>query len=191
LAIATSTAPSYPLDVAGSINATTYYGDGSNLTGISAGQWTDAGTYIYANNATNVAVTDGGSVGIGTTSPGQKLAVDGAIDVMTNKIVNLATPTADTDAATKGYVDSSAGGSLICTTVSNTTSFMSEFEGSVTASCATGYLATGGGCDIDEIEQPRRIISKPSGSAGWYCYYENYGYTSFDLTAYVRCCKIE
>jgi len=66
LAVGTSTAPSYPLDVAGSINATTYYGDGSNLTGISAGQWTDAGTYIYANNATNVAVTDSGSVGIGT-----------------------------------------------------------------------------------------------------------------------------
>jgi len=34
LAVCTSVAPSYPLDVAGSINATTYYGDGSNLTGI-------------------------------------------------------------------------------------------------------------------------------------------------------------
>ena len=88
LAIATSTAPSYPLDVAGSVNATTYYGDGSNLTGISAGLWTDGGTYIYANNATNVAVTDAGSVGIGTTGPTAKLSFG-------NYYINVPTPTAD------------------------------------------------------------------------------------------------
>jgi len=80
LAIGTSTAPSYPLDVAGSVNATTYYGDGGNLTGISTGQWTDGGTYIYANNATNVVVTDAGSVGIGTTTPNNLLSVYQLID---------------------------------------------------------------------------------------------------------------
>ena len=37
--------------------------------------WTDAGTYIYANNATNVVVTDTGNVGIGMTSPGNKLVL--------------------------------------------------------------------------------------------------------------------
>jgi len=57
------------------VNATTYYGDGGNLTGISTGQWTDGGTYIYANNATNVVVTDAGSVGIGTSTPWGKLSV--------------------------------------------------------------------------------------------------------------------
>jgi len=48
-----------------------------------------------------------GNVGIGTTSPTQgKLVVNGTIDVMNHKITSLATPTADADAATKGYVDS-------------------------------------------------------------------------------------
>jgi len=68
LAIATSTTPSYPLDVAGSVNATAYYGDGSNLTGISAGQWTENGSDIYYNT---------GNVGIGTTAPKNKLDVEG------------------------------------------------------------------------------------------------------------------
>jgi hypothetical protein len=35
----------------------------------SGGQWTDAGTYIYANNASNVTVNDSGYLGIGTTNP--------------------------------------------------------------------------------------------------------------------------
>jgi hypothetical protein len=49
-------------------------------------------------------------VGIGTINPTQKLTVDGVIDVMTHKIVNLAAPTQNTDAATKAYVDAAAGG---------------------------------------------------------------------------------
>ena len=62
-----------------------------------AGFWLASGDNIYNTNT--------GNVGIGTTSPGQKLAVAGNIDVMSNKIVNLANPTAASDAATKGYVD--------------------------------------------------------------------------------------
>lgn len=38
----------------------------------------------------------------------RKLFTD--LDVQSNKIINLATPTASTDAATKGYVDSASGG---------------------------------------------------------------------------------
>lgn len=38
----------------------------------------------------------------------RKLLTD--LDVQSNKIINLATPTASTDAATKGYVDSASGG---------------------------------------------------------------------------------
>ena len=69
----------------------------------------------------------GGNVGIGTTSPGEKLAVNGNIDVMSHKIVNLSTPTADTDAATKAYVDAASGGG--CYT---------NYGGT---DCATGYTA--------------------------------------------------
>jgi hypothetical protein len=51
----------------------------------SGGQWTDAGLYIYANNASDVVVTDGGRVGIGITSPTHNLDINstaGGIDVL-------------------------------------------------------------------------------------------------------------
>ena len=60
--------------------------------------WSQSGSNIYYNS---------GNVGIGTASPGQKLAVNGVIDVMNHKITNLAAPTADSDAANKEYVDRS------------------------------------------------------------------------------------
>ncbi len=51
----------------------------------------------------------GGSVGIGTTEPAEKLEVSGNIKLSgataTYKITNLATPTAVSDAANKAYVD--------------------------------------------------------------------------------------
>ena len=39
---------------------------------------------------------------------------DGDLDMQNNKIINLAAPTQDNDAATKGYVDAQAGGSGGC-----------------------------------------------------------------------------
>jgi N-acetylneuraminic acid mutarotase len=51
-----------------------------------------------------------GNVGIGTTTPAQKLTVAGNIDVTGNRIVNLANPIDNKDAATKEYVDAQAGG---------------------------------------------------------------------------------
>jgi hypothetical protein len=55
-----TTTPSHPLDVAGAVSATTYYGDGGNLTGISGttdNDWTIDGNHVYRTM---------GTVGIGT-----------------------------------------------------------------------------------------------------------------------------
>ena len=42
-----------------------------------ASLWSDQTSYIYANNATSVVVTDTGRLGIGTTAPGYDLEVNG------------------------------------------------------------------------------------------------------------------
>jgi hypothetical protein len=58
------------LEVAGTVKATSFQGDGSSLTGISTGKWS-GGENIYYNS---------GNVGIGTTNPGAKLDVAGIIN---------------------------------------------------------------------------------------------------------------
>jgi hypothetical protein len=56
-------------EVQGALSAVTYYGDGSNLTGLSGStNWISSGTSIYYND---------GNVGIGTTTPTEKLEVSG------------------------------------------------------------------------------------------------------------------
>ncbi len=81
--------PTERLQVVGTVSATSFVGDGSGLTGISANSgWTDGGTNVYSATTTdNVAigtttpngklVVMGGNVGIGTSSPTQKLQVVG------------------------------------------------------------------------------------------------------------------
>jgi hypothetical protein len=67
--------PLTELDVDGSVNAVTYYGDGSNLTGITGAgdtDWTVSGNDIYSGVP--------GNVGIGTSSPATKLDVGGTVN---------------------------------------------------------------------------------------------------------------
>jgi hypothetical protein len=54
--------PTSKLQVIGTVSATAFVGDGSGLTGIAAGGWTDGGANVYASSTAD-------SVGIGTTSP--------------------------------------------------------------------------------------------------------------------------
>ncbi|MBI5306555.1 hypothetical protein HZB04_03150 [Candidatus Wolfebacteria bacterium] len=75
-------------------------------------------------NSTNqtLYINSSGNIGIGTTTPtAGKLVVNGTIDVSNNKITSLSTPTASTDAATKGYVDAAAGSTALITSTDCTT----------------------------------------------------------------------
>ena len=90
------------------IGAGTNYG----LMARAQGGATNWGLYVSAGNA-----YFNNNVGIGTTTPGSKLTVAGEISASGNKIINVATPTAGTDAVNKDYVDAQAGGG--CYTSSN------------------------------------------------------------------------
>ena len=70
------------LTVDGNITATAYYGDGSNLTGISAG---GSGTGYFDNNQTNAGIhTTAAHVGLGTTNPRTPLQVEEVYGVYTD-----------------------------------------------------------------------------------------------------------
>jgi hypothetical protein len=55
-----TTSPTAALDVSGTVKATAFEGDGSALTGITSGQWTESSGDIYRSS---------GNVGVGTTNP--------------------------------------------------------------------------------------------------------------------------
>lgn len=70
--------PTQKLDVAGTIKATSFIGDGSQLTGIAGtSQWTTSGSNIFYNT---------GNIGIGVTNPQNKLDVNGTIHAREVKV---------------------------------------------------------------------------------------------------------
>ena len=82
--------PSTKLEVDGSITASSFIGDGSQLTGVSAG-----GKFVNGDTETNAVFTTG-NVGIGTTDPRTQLQVAGEGD--TGIIISSTGPRDDRDA---------------------------------------------------------------------------------------------
>jgi len=66
-------------------------------------------------------------------------AMTGALAMGNNKITGLATPTADTDAATKAYVDASAGGGPSMYMTASTRQGNHNCDDVPSTCCATGY----------------------------------------------------
>lgn len=80
------------------------------------------------------------------TLGGNPVEIFGVLDMKTNEIINVGTPTLSTDAATKGYVDSN--NFQFINTVERTGSFVpviSPGEATSSVSCNANEVATGGG----------------------------------------------
>ena len=76
-----SLTPGQLVDVQGTVRALYFIGNGSQLTNISAGGWTQVGNNVYNTNTGNVGIntTNGSNVGIGSASPGVSLDVQGTV----------------------------------------------------------------------------------------------------------------
>jgi len=101
---------------------------GSEWVSLTLGEalWTDQGTYIYPNNYNQFVITDAGNVGIGTTSPGAKLDVNGesmfgSVDLVLASNENLI----------YGNVSSTSVGNLLLLQNASTDKFKIDASGNI------------------------------------------------------------
>jgi hypothetical protein len=167
----------------GNITANTFLGtiNAANVFSGQFGQNTGGGNYYFMGN-----------VGIGTTTPSQKLTVAGKIDVTGNRIVNLATPIDSNDAATKGYVDAQSGSGGVCYTNYRNSTCASGFTAVLTgyttiymSSYFTSYTMTSGGLACSSIRHD--FASSTSFRA--YGISREYYFQPLDNEPCVICCK--
>ncbi|MBN2330428.1 MAG: hypothetical protein JXC85_01305 [Candidatus Aenigmarchaeota archaeon] len=104
-----------------------------------------------------------------------------------HRITSVASPSASTDAATKGYVDGLAGAAFQCTTVH--VSGGSNYQTPVTATCPSGYFVTGGGCRSEHDGYGTGWHSNYVSGNGYEC---RAAYISPTIAtgAYARCCRV-
>ena len=118
-----SATPTQKLDVDGNVKATTYYGDGSNLTGISAGALDTRGTTSAATGS--IAQTASADITIPTRGKSFSL-LKVAIDAPAWVVLYVDTASRTSDASRTEGTDP-APGSGVLTEVSTTTAGASTF----------------------------------------------------------------
>ncbi len=131
-----------------------------------------------------LTITNTGDIGIGNSSPVYKLDVSGT-GRFTSQVTIPQTPIANTDAASKWYVDnavsaaSSGPGGWSCTvrTASNTGS-------PATVSCQGAEKVISGGCKDSVPNDGYYAEDHPTGQ-GWTCKGSGLGIN----TAYANCCQ--
>ena len=136
------TAPSY-----GKIGLTTHVSGTLPVTNGGTGATTfTSGNFLQGNGTSAVSasktVPSGDVVGTTDTQTISNKTLGGNLDANSNKIINLATPTASTDSATKGYVDSVASGLDVKKSVRLATTQDLDSNGSISGTIT--YSATGG-----------------------------------------------
>ncbi len=136
--------------------------------------------FASAGNSERMRIDTSGNVGIGTTSPGQKLSVAGTIESTTGG-VKFPDGNTQTSAFQKTItIRTNAPGNF---TLSNGGSAV------YTASCVAGEVATGGGCSDSGYKMFYQMIPSATGySCGWYNT-SGSSVTISGATVYVNCLK--
>jgi type II secretory pathway pseudopilin PulG len=147
-----------------------------------------------STRTTVLTLNAAGQVGIGLTAPTAKLMVASSSAISINatggRIVNIGTPTADADAATKAYVDAAgvtpSGWTCTVRTANSTAGAGSR---TATVACSGSEKVISAGCrdNLDgSATHSLNIQSSPNGQ-GWTCI--NYSASSHTVTAYANCCS--
>ncbi|MFA5442011.1 MAG: hypothetical protein WC288_01725 [Candidatus Paceibacterota bacterium] len=152
-------------------------------------------------NSNNV-IFNAGNVGIGTTTPSEKLEVSGNIKLSgaspTYKITNVAAPTASSDVATKGYVDAQGFPYSVCKAVCQAVN--------ANVDCGVGWTRVweplqGNGCQTNNYvhSQAGAYTNTRLSYGGGYCrkdanneynkytQYETINFWSGDINASIHC----
>ncbi|MCR4263877.1 MAG: helix-turn-helix domain-containing protein, partial [Candidatus Roizmanbacteria bacterium] len=111
--------------------------DGTSWADIATGGstlWTDAGGYIYADNATNVVITDTNTIGIGTTSPAYALDVRG-----TGRFTELLTLNSGVNINSETFTDLTGNGLTLDS---------GSLALNLTTGAGTGVTASGSGLEF-------------------------------------------
>ena len=138
------------------------------------GQSKQGGLTLNIGGATYGLIVEKGFVGIGTTTPEEKLEVDGNIKLGGSspnyKITNVAAPVNNSDVATKNYVDALSDFRL--DRLIQSCQFVQGPDGiqSCDAVCPQGYLAVTGGYAYGTANNSLSTeeFSRPS-DTGWSC----------------------